>query len=234
MALTPNALKDPWPVLDPPYDEPAYRSTGLRAPKRPLIVLPHSMTERSGPVLGEGRVTALDADLTRQHAGEPLGQRIIVSGRLLGDDGRPIPGQLIEIWQANAAGRYAHSVDSHDAPLDPNFGGAGRFITGPDGSYRFITIMPGSYPWKNHRNAWRPMHIHFSVFGRAFTERLVTQMYFPGDPLLASDPIYQSIRDPQARERLISTFDFDVAEEEWALGYHWDIVIGNRLGTPME
>lgn len=234
MAVNLNNSRDPWPVLDPPYDEPAYRSSGLRAPRRPLILLPQTMTERSGPVLGAGHVTELDADLTRQNPGEPIGQRIIVSGRLLGDDGRPIAGQLVEVWQANAAGRYAHSVDTHDVPLDPNFSGVGRCMTGPDGSYRFITIMPGAYPWKNHRNAWRPMHIHFSVIGRAFTERLVTQMYFPGDPLLSHDPIFQSVRDPKGRERLVSALDLDLAKEEWALGYRWDIVLGDRLGTPME
>jgi protocatechuate 3,4-dioxygenase beta subunit len=227
---------DPRPLrtLDPPYDEPEYRSTALRAPKRPLIPLPHTLTERRGPAFGHERIGPLDGDLTRQHGGEALGERIIVSGRLLDGRGRPIPGQLVEIWQANAAGRYAHDVDQHPAPLDANFSGAGRCLTGPDGNYRFVTIKPGAYPWGNHPNAWRPAHIHFSVFGRAFTERLITQMYFPGDPLFAYDPIFRSVRDPQARQRMVSSFDLAATEEQWALGYRFDVVVGGHLGTPVE
>jgi protocatechuate 3,4-dioxygenase, beta subunit len=221
-------------ALDPPYDEPQYRSTEFRAPKRPLIALPHTLTERCGPTFGHERIGPLDADLTRQHAGEPMGERIIVTGRLLDGEGRPIPGQLVEIWQANAAGRYAHDADQHPAPLDGNFSGAGRCLSGPDGDYRFVTIKPGAYPWANHPNAWRPAHIHFSVFGRAFTERLVTQMYFPGDPLFAYDPIFRSVRDPQARQRMVSSFDLDSTQEQWALGYRFDVVLGGHLGTPME
>lgn len=227
-------VRSPWPFLDPPYDEPSYRSTALRAPKRPLLLLPHHLTERHGPVLGQGRVAPGDSDLTRQGGGEPIGQRIVVAGRVVGSDGRPVAGQLVEIWQANAAGRYAHSVDRHPAPLDPNFTGVGRCTTGADGSYRFVTILPGAYPWANHDKAWRPAHIHFSLFGRAFTERLVTQMYFPGDPLQAHDPILQAVREPAARQRLIASFDIGLTEGEWALGYRWDIAIGGRLGTPME
>ncbi len=195
---------------DPPYDYPDYVGTRLRHPKEPLVLLPPSLSELTGPVYGEGSIGELDHDLTRQHPGEPLGERIIVSGRVLGSDGKPLAGQLIEVWQANAAGRYHHDVDQHDAPLDPNFTGAGRCLTDADGVYRFVTVKPGAYPWGNHPNAWRPRHIHFSLFGRAFTDRLVTQMYFPGDPLFAFDPIYQSIRDEQARERAISTFDMDL------------------------
>jgi protocatechuate 3,4-dioxygenase beta subunit len=157
-----------------------------------------------------------------------------VSGRVLGSDGKPLRGQLIEIWQANAAGRYAHEVDTHDAPLDPNFSGAGRCLTDDDGRYRFVTIKPGSYPWRNHPNAWRPNHIHFSVFGRALPDRLVTQMYFPGDPLFPLDPIFNSVRDPKARERLVSTFDIGLTEPEWALGFTWDIVVGGKHATPLE
>jgi protocatechuate 3,4-dioxygenase beta subunit len=173
-------------------------------------------------------------DLTRQHAGEPLGERIIVSGRVVDRDGRPIRNALIEIWQANAAGRYLHRVDQHPAPLDPNFTGGGRVLTDDEGRYRFITIKPGAYPWKNHHNAWRPQHIHLSVFGRAFTERLVTQMYFPGDPLFAYDPIYRSVRDPKARERMVSTFDLANTKPEWALAYSFDIVLGGAAATPLE
>jgi protocatechuate 3,4-dioxygenase beta subunit len=221
-------------VVDPAYATPEYRSTALRAPHHPLVALPHGPTERSGPRFGDGRTSAADADLTRQHAGEPLGERINVSGRLLGADGRPVRHQLVELWQANAAGRYAHDVDQHPAPLDPNFTGNGRCLTDDEGRWRFVTVKPGAYPWRNHRNAWRPAHLHFSVFGRAFTERLITQMYFPGDPLFAYDPIFNSVRDAATRDRMICRFDWTTTEEEWALGYHFDIVVGGHLATPVE
>jgi protocatechuate 3,4-dioxygenase, beta subunit len=220
--------------VDPPYLYPDYVGTRLRSPKEPLIVIPHTLSELTGPVFGDREIGEVDHDLTRQHDGEPLGERIVVSGRVLGDDGRPVAGQLIEIWQANAAGRYAHAVDTHDAPLDPNFSGGGRCLTGEDGEYTFITVKPGAYPWPNHPNAWRPNHIHFSLLGRAFTERLVTQMYFPGDPLFEFDPIFQSIRDERARERLISKFDLGLTTPDWALGYRFDIVVGGRDSTPFE
>jgi protocatechuate 3,4-dioxygenase, beta subunit len=220
--------------LHPPLDSPGYQSTALRAPSRPLLLLPHRLTEVTGPLLGEGRVAPTDADLTTQHAREPLGERIIVTGRVLDGDGRPIPGTLIEIWQANASGRYRHSVDNHPAPLDPNFTGVGRCITDPGGRYRFVTIKPGAYPWGNHPNAWRPAHIHFSVLGRAFTQRLVTQMYFPGDPLFEYDPIFNSVPDPKARERLISRFDLSLTEPDWALGFAWDIVLRGYGATVFE
>jgi protocatechuate 3,4-dioxygenase, beta subunit len=218
-------------AIDPPYLYPDYVGTRLRAPAQPLVVLPPSLTELTAPVFGEGDVRPGDADLTRQHDGEPLGERIIVAGRVLGADGRPLRGQLVEIWQANAAGRYRHDVDTHAAPVDPNFSGAGRALTDDDGAYRFTTIKPGAYPWGNHANAWRPNHVHVSLFGRAFTERLVTQMYFPGDPLLAIDPIFQSA-PATARERLVAGFDTGLTEEGWALGYRFDIVVGGRLATP--
>jgi protocatechuate 3,4-dioxygenase beta subunit len=218
--------------LDPPYDSPGYRSTQLRFPKRPLLVLPEGPTELHGPVFGDLAVGPGDADLTRQHAGEPLGERIVVSGRLLDERGRPIANQLVEVWQANAAGRYAHAGDQHPAPLDANFTGAGRCISDPDGGYRFVTVKPGAYPWRNHTNAWRPAHVHFSVFGRAFTERLVTQMYFPGDPLLELDPIFRSVSE-RARGRMVSEFELATTVEEWALGYRFDVVVGGHLATPM-
>jgi protocatechuate 3,4-dioxygenase, beta subunit len=221
-------------AADPPYDYPDYRSTQLRAPKKPLVLLPHTLSELTGPVFGGDAVEELDSDLTRQHSGEPLGERINVSGRVSDRGGRPVSNTLIEVWQANAAGRYAHSGDGHPAPLDPNFTGAGRCLTDDDGRYHFVTVRPGAYPWKNHPNAWRPAHIHFSLFGRAFTSRLVTQMYFPGDPLFAADPIFQSIRDPEARGRLISTFDWETTEPEWALGYRFDIVLGGPSATVFE
>jgi protocatechuate 3,4-dioxygenase, beta subunit len=222
------------PGVDPPFDYPDYVGTRLRAPKEPLVIIPATLTELTGPAYGESVVAPLDWDLTAQHGGQPLGERIIVSGRVVGSDGTPLRGQLIEIWQANAAGRYLHSVDTHDAPLDPNFSGAGRCLTDDDGRYRFQTIKPGSYPWGNHHNAWRPNHIHFSLFGRAFTERLITQMYFPGDPLFEFDPIFNSIRDEAARERLISRFDLDLTIPDWAHGYRFDIVLGGREATPLE
>ncbi len=222
------------PGVHPPLDSPGYRSTALRAPHRPPLLVPQRLTEITGPLLGEGRVTPADADLTTRHAGEPLGERIIVTGRVLDSDGRPVPGTLVEIWQANAAGRYRHAVDQHPAPLDPNFTGVGRCLTDAAGRYQFVTIKPGAYPWKNHPNAWRPAHIHFSLFGRAFTQRLVTQMYFPSDPLFPYDPIFNSIPDPDARQRLISRFDMELTEPDWALGYTWDIVLRGRGGTVFE
>lgn len=219
--------------VHPPLDYAGYRSTVLRAPARPLVVVPQRLTEVTGPLLGAGRVTAADADLTAQHAGEPIGERIIVSGRVLDSDGRPIPDTLVEIWQANSAGRYRHEADQHPAPLDPNFTGAGRCLTDSAGRYRFVTIKPGAYPWRNHHNAWRSQHIHFSLFGRAFTQRLISQMYFPGDPLFCQDPIYNSVPEA-ARERMISRFDLSNTEPEWALAYEWDIVLRGRGATPFE
>ncbi len=219
-------------TVDPPYDHPGCRSTALRAPKRPLVRLPAPLLATPGPVFGEATVRAGDADLTRGHPGEPLGERIVVAGRLLDRSGRPIANQLIEIWQANAAGRYLHAIDQHPAPLDSNFTGYGRCLTGPDGGYRFVTIRPGAYPWLNHPNTWRPAHTHFSVFGRAFTDRLVTQMYFPADPLFAHDPIFNAVREPRARERTVAGFDLRLTEPNWALGYRYDIVVAGGASTP--
>jgi protocatechuate 3,4-dioxygenase beta subunit len=218
----------------PPNDTPGYRSTALRHPNEPLIVIPHTLTELTGPVYPYGKIEATDNDLTRQHAGEPLGERIIVEGRVLDEDGRPIPQTLVEVWQANAAGRYTHRVDMHPAPLDPNFSGAGRTITDQQGRYRFVTIKPGAYPWRNHDNAWRPAHIHFSLFGTSFLSRLVTQMYFPGDPLMPHDPILNCIPDPAARQRLVAAFDLGATVPEWALGFTFDIVLRGSRATPME
>jgi len=213
---------------------PDYVATRLRAPKKPLIILPSTLSDTTGPAYGRAPIGDLDNDLTRQHSGEPLGERIIVTGRVLDGDGRPVRNSLIEIWQANAAGRYTHHLDRHPAPLDPNFSGAGRCLTDDEGRYRFVTIKPGAYPWKNHDNAWRPAHIHFSLFGSAFRSRLITQMYFPGDPLFEHDPIFQSVRDREAQQRLISTFDLETTWPEWALGYRFDIVLEGREATPME
>jgi protocatechuate 3,4-dioxygenase beta subunit len=217
--------------VDPPYLHPGYRSTVSRAPSRALLPLPEELHRLSAPVFGEDAVGPGDADLTAGHVGEPLGERIIVTGHVRDEDGRPVRNALLEVWQANAAGRYLHEVDQHPAPLDPNFTGAGRTISDGEGCYRFVTVKPGAYPWGNHENAWRPAHIHFSVFGRSFTQRLVTQMYFPGDPLFEYDPIFNSVRDPKARDLLVAHFDLDTTQPEWALGYRWDIVLRS---TPFE
>jgi protocatechuate 3,4-dioxygenase beta subunit len=219
---------------DVDVDYEGYSSTSLRVPKQPLTILPQTLTEVTGPVYGGDWPAPLDADLTRQHAGEPLGERIVVGGRVLDGDGRPVRNTLVEIWQANAAGRYVHDGDQHLAPLDPNFTGAGRCLTDDEGRYEFTTVKPGAYPWRNHYNGWRPAHIHFSLFGTAFVTRLVTQMYFPGDPLFSEDPIFNSVRDPAARERLICRFNLERTRPEWALGYDFDIVLRGRDATPME
>ncbi len=222
--------------IQPPYLYEPYRSTVKRSPSRPLVPLAHTLSELTGPVFGQDEVRPLDSDLTRNAVrnGEPIGERIIVVGRVQDEKGRPVRDALIELWQANAAGRYFHKNENHPAPLDPNFTGGGRLLTDENGEYRFTTIKPGAYPWGNHHNAWRPQHIHFSVFGRNFLSRLVTQMYFPGDPLLALDPIYNSIPDENGRRRLISSYAHDVTEPEWALGYRFDIVIAGSRITPFE
>ena len=219
----------------PPYHFPGYRSSVARSPRQQLIPIKHRLMERSAPVYGHESLGPLDHDLTRNGVrnGEPLGERIIVTGRVLDEAGRPVRNTLVEVWQANAAGRYVHKVDQHAAPLDPNFLGAGRVVTDDEGRYKFYTIKPGAYPWGNHPNAWRPNHIHFSLIGNTIASRLVTQMYFPGDPLLAYDPIYQSA-PAGARERMISSFDLGVTEEGFALGYVFDIVLRGRNETLFE
>jgi protocatechuate 3,4-dioxygenase beta subunit len=218
----------------PPSLYEPYRATIKRAPIKPLIVLPHTLSEITGPVFPKEIVRPNAFDLTRQSRGEPLGEKIAVSGRVLDEDGRPVRDSLVEIWQANAAGRYLHKNDQHDAPLDPNFTGVGQTLTDGDGHYSFITIRPGAYPWRNHYNAWRPQHIHFSLFGPGFATRLVTQMYFPGDPLQEFDPIFNSIPDDGARKSLISKFDWATTTPEVALGFRFDIVLRGRNATPME
>ena len=222
------------PGSQPEYLSPDYRSSVQRSPSQPLILLPHTLSELNGPVFGHNTVHPTDRDLTAQHQGAPLGERILVHGRVLDDAGRPVPNALLEVWQANAAGRYRHKVDQHDAPLDPNFSGAGRLLTSSDGSFEFKTIKPGAYPWGNHHNAWRPAHIHFSLFGAGLLSRLVTQMYFPGDPLLKLDPIYNAIDDVAARERLISTFDIHRTQPNYALAFHFNIVLRGTHDTLFE
>jgi protocatechuate 3,4-dioxygenase beta subunit len=218
----------------PPYLYPAYVSTQKRAPLKPLILLPENHSSVFSPVFGHETIRPVDANLTQQHAGEPLGERIIVSGKVVDDDGRPVRGALIELWQANAAGRYRHHLDNHAAPLDPNFTGCGRLLTDEQGAYSFASIKPGAYPWRNHENGWRPAHIHFSLFGAGIMSRLVTQMYFPGDPLLPFDPVFNGIPDENARARLISTFDWQITTPEQALGFRFDIVLRGAKSTPME
>jgi protocatechuate 3,4-dioxygenase beta subunit len=227
---------DPYPEgYEPPYLHPDYRSTLLRAPRRDPVRLPAEWFHRlPGPVFGRVAVRQEDADLTRQHKGEPVGERIIIAGRVLDSDGRPVRNTLIEVWQANAAGRYADPVDDHDAPLDPNFTGAGRCLTDGDGRYRFITVKPGAYPWQNHENAWRPAHVHFSIFGPALPSRLVTQMYFPGDPLMAFDPILNAIPDARGRKLLVGAFDLASTLPGFALAYRWNIVLRGHEATPTE
>ena len=218
----------------PRLDYPPYRSSLLRHPTKAAQQADPEGVELWSPVFGERDIDPLEADLTIQHSGEPQGERIVVTGRVVDGDGRPVRNQLVEVWQANAAGRYIHQRDQHPAPLDPNFTGMGRCLTDADGTYRFVTIKPGPYPWRNHRNAWRPAHIHFSLFGTEFTQRLITQMYFPGDQLFALDPIYQSVVDPAAREALVATYDHDLTEPEVLLGYRWDIVLTGPHRTLLE
>lgn len=222
------------PGVQPPYLHADYKSTHARAPGQPLVRLKPGRGELEAPPLGAELVGPNHTDLTRQRGVEAMGERIIVAGRVLDEDGRPVRGALVELWQANAAGRYPHPMDQHDAPLADDFPGWGRAATDAEGWYRFVTIRPGAYPWRNHHNGWRPPHIHFSLFGPCFASRLVTQMYFPGDPLLAFDPIFNSVPDPAARERMIARFDFDLTEPEWALGYRFDVVLRGRQATPME
>jgi protocatechuate 3,4-dioxygenase beta subunit len=222
------------PRSQPVLAHAAYQSTRRRAPSQPLICLPHTMSELTGPLYGHNPIGETDNDLTRHYPDPPQGERIIVAGRILDEDGRGVPNAMVEIWQANAAGRYRHSRDNHPAPIDPNFLGAGRVLTAAEGSYRFTTIKPGAYPWRNHHNAWRPAHIHFSLFGSGIISRLVTQMYFPGDPLIPLDPVLGGIPDEGARQRLVSAFDISLTEPEWALGYRFNIVLRGRRATPFE
>ena len=228
-----DLYRRPAPGQHPPHRVDAYKSTPGRSPRKPAVVLPQTLSETTGPRLDQERLGALENDLTRQRMGPPLGERIVVHGRVLDENGRPVPEALVEIWQCNAAGRYHHPGDQHEAPLDPNFYGGGRTRADAEGRYEFITIKPGAYPWKNHHNAWRPAHIHFSLFGPAFATRLITQMYLPNDPLLAFDPIYTSVPEA-ARPRLQAAFDLEATRPEWALAYRFDIVLRGRNALPME
>ena len=234
-----ESSRDPMPFrpyqrgTQPPYDAPVYGSTHKRHPLENLVPLPHTITETTGPRFSPAHFPPIP-DLSVVNGKAALGERITVHGRITDEDGRPVPRAIVEIWQANASGRYQHPGDQHDAPLDPNFRGEGRVFTDDDGWYRFTSIKPGAYPWRNHHNAWRPNHIHFSFFGDGFAQRLITQMYFPGDPLLELDPIFLSIPDEAARNRLVCKLDMSLTEPEWALGYRFDVVLRGRGATPME
>ena len=216
------------------YVHPDRAFGAFRNLKHTLLRADPEVIELVSPIYGHSDVAPWESDLTIQHADEPLGERIIVTGRVVDGDGRPVRHQLVEVWQANSGGRYVHKRDQHPASLDPNFTEAGRIITDEDGGDRFVMIKPGPYPWKNHRNAWRPAHIRFSLFGDQFTQRLVTQMYFPGDPLFPLDPILQSLSQQEARDRFVETYDHDVTQKEWATGYRWNIVLTGSKGTRME
>jgi protocatechuate 3,4-dioxygenase beta subunit len=230
MSSSPYARED---AAQPPSLFPAYASTPPRSPRQPLVRIPQTLTEVTGPSGWPLLLGPAAADLTTQHRGVPQGQRIIVAGRVLDENRRPVPDTVVEIWQANAAGRYIHLRDQWDAPIDPNFTGAGRVITDADGRYRYVTVRPGAYPWGNHYNAWRPAHIHLSLMGPAFATRLVTQMYFPDDPLIEIDPIANAVPMPY-RQRMVARFDLDLTTPNWALGYRFDIVLRGREATPME
>lgn len=229
----PPAYPRPPAGSQPPYDAPAYGSTQHRHPQQALIRVGHTLTETSAPLMRPALYPAM-TDLSTVDGHAAIGERIIVAGQLRDEDGRPQPDAMIEIWQANAAGRYHHERDQHDAPLDPHFTGVGRVFTDAEGCYRYTTIRPGAYPWRNHHNAWRPVHIHYSIFGCGFAQRLVTQMYFPGDPLLDHDPVFLATPDAAARARLVAQFDLGITEPERALGYRFDIVLRGRAATPME
>jgi len=217
----------------PEYDTPTYGSTGSRHPTKPLARIAQTVTETTGPDFSpEWYPPITDISICDGHAA--MGERIIVAGRVTDEDGRPVPNTMIEIWQANASGRYHHARDQHDAPLDAHFAGVGRVFTDGEGAYRYVTIKPGAYPWRNHANAWRPQHIHYSLFGTGFAARLITQMYFPGDPLLALDPIFHCVPDEAARNRLVASFDIGLTQPEWALGYRFDVVLRGRGATPFE
>lgn len=222
--------------VQPPFLNPGYKSTVLRSPQKPLIPMPQTLSELTAPVYGHDDIRPLDNDLTKNAVinGEPIGERIILVGRVVDEDGRPVRNALLEVWQTNSCGRYIHRNDQHDAPLDPNFSGAGRVLTDANGEYRFTTIKPGAYPWRNHENAWRPAHIHFSIFGTAFISRLVTQMYFPGDPLLSLDPVLNGIPDENGRKLLVSEYAHDITMPEWALGYRFNITLNGSRMTPFE
>lgn len=237
--MTGDALRRYGPRVSgdhPPFSYPEYRATVKRAPEADLVTIIQTLSETTGPGPMWTEASTEDGDMTTNAGtgGTAIGERIIVTGRVLDEEGRGVGDTLIELWQANASGRYVHWRETDfDAPLDPNFVGVGRCVTDREGTYRFTTVKPGPYPWGNHPNAWRPAHIHFSLMGPSLGSRLVTQMYFPDDPLLDRDPMFTSVPE-HARERLLARYDHEVTEEAWALGYRWDIVLRGRAETPVE
>lgn len=222
--------------LHPPALTPDYKTSVARSPRYSLISLQQSVSEVTGPVFGHNDIDPIDNDLIKNYAtaGDPIGERIIVHGRVLDEDGRPVPGTLVEVWQANAGGRYRHKKDTYLAPIDPNFGGCGRTVSDEHGYYYFRTVKPGAYPWRNWVNSWRPAHIHVSVFGRAFSQRLITQLYFEGDPLIPHCPIVQTIPDPAAIEQLIAKLDLNATVPLDSVAYRFDIVLRGRRSTLFE
>lgn len=226
--------RKPYPGTQPPFVHPPYASTVLRGARRDPIAIPVTLSEITGPTLDRLTLGEHAADLTAGFPGPPLGERIVVSGRVLDENGKPVRNSIVEVWQCNAAGRYLHKGDQHDAPLDPNFKGTGQVLTDEHGRYRFKTVKPGAYPWRNHYNAWRPAHIHFSLHGAGIGQRLVTQMYFPNDPLLEFDPIYNCVPDEKAKLRMVSSLDWETTQNEYALGYRFDIVLRGRKQTVWE
>ena len=223
-------------LWQPPAHAPTYKTSVPRSPRQALLSLQGSLSEITGPTFGHSDIAPLDNDLVKNYAktGDPVGERIIVHGRVLDENNRPVPNTLVEIWQANAGGRYRHKKDSYLAPIDPNFGGCGRTLTDENGYYFFRTVKPGAYPWRNWVNNWRPAHIHVSVFGTAFAQRLITQLYFEGDPLIAKCPIVQTIPDPKAIEQLIAPLDLNAAIPLDSLAYKFDIVLRGRRSTLFE
>lgn len=220
----------------PPSLTPIYKTSVFRSQRFPPLSLQNSLTEVTGPVIGQDELGPLDNDLFRNFAkdGDPIGERIIVHGRVLDGNARPVPGVLVEFWQANASGRYRHVNDRYEAPIDPNFGGCGRCLTDGEGRYHFRTVKPGPYPYRNRGNDWRPAHIHFSVFGTGFAQRLISQMYFEGDPLIPHDSILATIPDPAARERLVARLDLGATIPLHTLAYRWDIVLRGSRSTLFE
>ncbi|MET4389219.1 protocatechuate 3,4-dioxygenase beta subunit [Bradyrhizobium sp. F1.4.3] len=222
--------------IHPPAHAPGYKSSVLRSPRQALLSIENSVSEITGPVFGHNDLGPLDNDLIRNYAkdGDPVGERIIVHGRVLDETGRGVPNTLVEFWQANAGGRYRHRKDNYLAPIDPNFGGCGRALTDDTGYYYFRTVKPGPYPWRNYVNSWRPAHIHFSVFGSCFAQRLITQMYFEGDPLIPVCPILTTIADEDALDRLVAPLDLNASTPFDSLAYRFDIVLRGQRSTYFE
>ena len=224
------------PKRHPPRLAPHYKSSITRSPQHALIRLDQTVSETTGPVFGHNDVEENDNDLIKNyvHTGDPIGERIIIHGRVMDENAHPVPNTLVEVWQANAGGRYRHKNDTYLAPKDPNFGGCGRTVTDENGHYCFRTIKPGAYPWQNGGNDWRPAHVHFSIFGTAFSQRLITQLYFEGDPFIARCPIVQALPDGDAIDALTAKLDMDATIPLDIVAYRFDIVLRGRQSTLFE